>query len=73
MPDLAAVIQTQSYAHIRGVSYVAWIYDKDQPRNPEADDPTSRYACIDMLGPFATQEQAKGAAMARISSVEGAA
>ena len=66
MTNLAAVIQKQTYPHIRGASFVAWIYDKDQPRQIDAEDPTSRYACIDMLGPFDTQRKATGAASVRI-------
>ena len=57
--NLAAVIQMRELLHIRNSKeYVAWIYDKDQPRDLEAENPSARYACVSMLGPFRTKDAA---------------
>ena len=57
--NLAAVIQERGYPHLRNLrEYVAWIYDKDKPRDLDAEDPCARYACVSMLGPFRTKDAA---------------
>jgi hypothetical protein len=57
--NLAAVVQQIEYMNIRNSKqYVAWIYDKDQPRIPDSEDIHALYSCVDMLGPFKTKDAA---------------
>lgn len=50
---LAAVIQKREHLTIRNsVEYVAWLYDKDRPRDLEAECPSARYASVGFVGPY---------------------
>ena len=61
-PDYAAVIQRVDYRNIRARSFTVWVYDKNKPRMPEAEEPHARYECVSMLGPFKTFQVARVAA-----------
>jgi hypothetical protein len=67
--NLAAVIQRREHLTIRNsAEFVAMIYDKDRPRDPEADHPCARYAFVDLIGPFRSAHAARAAAEASIEA-----
>lgn len=64
--NLAAVIQKRELLSVRNsTEWVAWMYDKDRPRDLGGDD-MARYEHVGMLGPYRSQLKAITAAEAAI-------